>query len=157
MLHGSINHVSLTVSDLNAAMAFFRPLLELLGYRVGSVEGPVAVSISPATGGAINIWQARPPFVGRPFEVYAPGMHHVAINVQSRACVDEVATLVPTIGGRVTDPPGEYPYTHIGSYYAVYFRGPDDIKLEVVHMSELERLHRERGTFGENLWTSSEG
>lgn len=157
MLHGSINHVSLTVSDLSGAMTFFRPLLELLGYRVGPTEGQVAVSISPATGGAINIWQAQPPFVGRAFEVYAPGLHHVAINVASRAAVDAVAALVPRIGGRITDPPGEYPYTSVGSYYAVYFRGPDDLKLEVVHMSELERLHRERGTLDAQLWQAPGG
>jgi predicted enzyme related to lactoylglutathione lyase len=31
-LHGSINHVSLTVSDLPEAMKFFGPLLKFLGY-----------------------------------------------------------------------------------------------------------------------------
>jgi hypothetical protein len=35
VLHGSINHVALTVSNLTGAMTFFRPLLELLSYRFG--------------------------------------------------------------------------------------------------------------------------
>jgi hypothetical protein len=35
MLHGSINHVSITVSDLPHAMRFLGPLLEFLGYTVG--------------------------------------------------------------------------------------------------------------------------
>jgi hypothetical protein len=39
----------------------------------------------------------------------------------------------------------------------VYFRGPDDIKLEVVHMSELERLHAERGTLEAKLWRAEGG
>ena len=34
-LHGSINHVSITVSDLVEAMKFFGPLLKFLGYTVG--------------------------------------------------------------------------------------------------------------------------
>jgi catechol 2,3-dioxygenase-like lactoylglutathione lyase family enzyme len=159
VLHGSINHVALTVSNLKDAMTFFRPLLELLGYRVG-LDGDgeqLVVSISPATGGAINIWQAQEPHAQQPFEVYAPGLHHLAINVAGRAQVDEVAALIPNIGGRVTDPPAEYPFTSVGTYYAVYFRGPDNLKLEVVHMSELERLHAERGTLGDTLWKAPGG
>lgn len=37
------------------------------------------------------------------------------------------------------DGPGEFPYA-TGGYYAVYFLGPDRMKLEVVHMPELESL-----------------
>jgi predicted enzyme related to lactoylglutathione lyase len=37
MLRGSINHVSITVSDLTAAMRFFKPFLEFLGYNLGQV------------------------------------------------------------------------------------------------------------------------
>ncbi len=32
MLQGSINHISITVSDLPEALKFFTPLLEFLGY-----------------------------------------------------------------------------------------------------------------------------
>ena len=37
MLRGSINHVSITVGDLCAAMKFFTPFLEFLGYNIGQV------------------------------------------------------------------------------------------------------------------------
>ena len=37
MLRGSINHVSITVSDLTQAMKFFKPFLEFLGYDMGHV------------------------------------------------------------------------------------------------------------------------
>src|SRR6266481_5941013 len=37
-LHGSINHVSITVSDLPEAVKFFGPLLEFLGYTFGAVQ-----------------------------------------------------------------------------------------------------------------------
>jgi hypothetical protein len=66
MLHGSINHVSITVSDLRKAMAFFGPLLQLLGYTVGSVEHDprsdhdLTVNVNEANGTAFNIWQAEP-------------------------------------------------------------------------------------------------
>lgn len=32
MLHGSINHIAITVADLPKAMEFFGPLLGFLGY-----------------------------------------------------------------------------------------------------------------------------
>lgn len=110
MLHGSVNHVSLTVSDLPQALRFFTPLLEFLGYELAA-----------------------------------------------RSQVDQLAELVPQWGGRVTDPPGEYGFTGHGSYYATYFRGPDDIKLECVHMSELERLHSGLGTLHHRLWPHATG
>lgn len=153
MLKGSINHLSLTVSNLSRAMEFFSPLLEFLGYIVdGSDSTVVRVNLSPVTGGALNIWQAKDPYKDAAFEVYAPGLHHVAFNVESQQEIDELAKLIPSWGGRVTDPPGEYPYTDRGTYYAVYFRGPDNIKLECVYMSELRRLHESMGTLGKKIW-----
>lgn len=153
MLRGSINHLSLTVSDLAAAMEFFGPFLTFLGYVVDRGDSHVVrVNISPVTGGAVNIWQAKEPFLNTAFEVYAPGLHHVCFNVEVKHHIDELARWIPTWGGRVTDPPAEYPYTDRGTYYAVYFRGPDDIKLECVYMSELANLHEQMGTLNERLW-----
>ena len=158
MLQGSINHLALTVSDLEAAMKFFAPLLEFLGYSVDRGDSPsLRVNISRFTGGGINIWQATEPFKMDTFEVYAPGLHHVAFNVDSKQMVDDLASLIPTWGGRVTDRPEDYPYTDTGSYYAVYFVGPDNIKLECVFMSELERLHAEMGTLNATLWPHATG
>ena len=95
MLHGSISHVSITVSDVPEAMRFFRPFLEFLGYIV------------------------------------PPG--------------DE--------GQVIVSPPAEWPFTPVGKYYAVYFRGPDGMKFEYVHMDSLEELHRKAGLLGKKLWT----
>jgi len=67
MLHGSINHVSITVSNLPQAMQFFAPLLEFLGFTVGGMQhdAPAATeltaNINAANGTAFNIWQATPP------------------------------------------------------------------------------------------------
>jgi predicted enzyme related to lactoylglutathione lyase len=40
-LHGTINHVALTVSNLDEAMRFFQPFFEFFGYTV-SDPGPYA-------------------------------------------------------------------------------------------------------------------
>jgi glyoxylase I family protein len=143
--HGSINHVSVTVSHLDAAMVFFRPLLEHLGYRVGDVlshHAPttrLVVSIHPGNGVAFNVWEATTELAAERFEVYAPGLHHVAFNAGSRAQVDAVCRLVRELGAEVLDGPREFPFADDGmGYYAVYFRGPDSLKLEVVHMPGLQ-------------------
>ena len=66
MLHGSINHISITVADLANAMEFFGPLLEFLGYTVGAIahddrsDHDLSVNINEQNGTAVNIWQAEP-------------------------------------------------------------------------------------------------
>jgi catechol 2,3-dioxygenase-like lactoylglutathione lyase family enzyme len=149
MLHGSINHVSITVSDLRAAMKLFGPLLQFLGYTCGEIQRAHAtagteltVNINPANGTAINIWQAKPGLAGQAFEIYAPGLHHVAFNVERHEQVDAAHDLVRTLGAQILDGPGEFPFGP-GGYYAVYFLGPDRMKFEIVHMPLAEQRYRE--------------
>jgi len=69
---------------------------------------------------------------------YEPGLHHVAFNVERHEQVDEVHKLVRVLGAEILDGPGEFPFA-LGGYYAVYFRGPDGMKFEVVHMPLAKR------------------
>jgi len=119
---GTINHLSITVSDLDAAMRFFGPMLDFLGYtehESGRDSGTrLTININPSIGAAFNIWEAKGELAAHPFEVYEPGLHHVAF-----------------LAG-----PGEFPYA-VGGYYAVYFLGPDNLKFEFVHMPELAGVH----------------
>jgi catechol 2,3-dioxygenase-like lactoylglutathione lyase family enzyme len=144
MLHGSINHVSITVSDLAKAMAFFAPMLSFLGYTVGAIEHDprsghdLTVNLNEKNGTAFNIWQAEPGLAEHPFEVYEPGLHHVAFNVQRHEQVDELHRLVRELGAEILDGPGEFPFGP-GGYYAFYFRGPDRLKFEIVHMPLAQR------------------
>lgn len=143
VLHGSINHVSITVSDLPRAMEFFGPLLRSLGYTVGEVMHDsrsghdLTVNLNEANGTAFNIWQAEPELARHRFALYEPGLHHVAFNVERREQVDELCALVRTLGGTILDGPGEFPFA-IGGYYTFYCLGPDGLKLEVVHMPVAE-------------------
>lgn len=150
MLRGAINHVSLTVSDLDEAMRFFGPLLERLGYTVGeelrSSGTRLVVNLNATNGIAVNVWEAKGEGARHPFAVYEPGLHHLAFNVAAHDEVDRIHDLVRELGGEILDGPGEFPYAEDGQgYYAVYFLGPDGIKLECVHMPGLERAFRARG------------
>ena len=150
MLHGSINHVSITVTDLPKAMEFFGPLLEFLGYTVGEIMHSessghdLTVNLNEANGTAVNLWQAEPGLADHPFEVYEPGLHHVAFNVERHEQIDALHELVLELGAEILDGPGEFPFGP-GGYYAVYFRGPDGLKLEAVHMPLAEQVSRARG------------
>ena len=62
---------------------------------------------------------------------YAPGLHHVAFHVDSRADVDHLYTQLSAIGADILEPPTEYTYTP--GYYAVSCRDPDGIVLEFVY------------------------
>ncbi|HXW85449.1 MAG TPA: VOC family protein [Candidatus Binataceae bacterium] len=147
MLHGSINHVSITVRNLADAMKFFTPFLALLGYGAGEViqdrNGQhLTVNINGANGTAINIWEAKPAHAAHPFEVYEVGLHHLAFNTERQEQVDQIYELVKTLGGEILDGPGEFPFGP-GGYYAFYFLGPDRMKFEVVHMPLAERRYGE--------------
>ena len=150
MLHGSINHVSITVSDLPKAMEFFGPVLEFLGYTVGAISRDtrsnhdLTVNINEANGTAVNIWQAEPGLADHPFEVYEPGLHHVAFNVERHEQVDALQDIVRRLGAVILDGPGEFPFGP-GGYYAFYFLGPDGLKFEVVHMPLAEQRARALG------------
>ncbi len=161
MLHGSINHVSITVSDLPQAMSsFFKPLLEFLGYTVGKIfhdersNHDLTVNVNTVNGTAINIWQAEPQLANHRFEIYEPGLHHVAFNVERHAQVDAVHQLVRQLGADILDGPGEFPFGP-GGYYAVYFRGPDGLKFEAVHMPLAEQRATTLGLIAKTSRASS--
>jgi catechol 2,3-dioxygenase-like lactoylglutathione lyase family enzyme len=152
VLHGSINHLSITVSKLEEAMAFFGPVLEFLGFTRGEILSDdsagtrLTVNINHTSGVAFNVWEAKPGLADHAFEVYEPGLHHVAFNVARREQVDQLHELVTGLGAPILAGPGEFPYAEDGlGYYAVYFLGPDRLKLECVHMPGLERAFREKG------------
>lgn len=136
--HGTINHVALSVSDLDEAMRFYSSLLGALGYTIGDPmpygESRLTVNVHEGHGTAVNIWQATKPHT---FDSYEPGLHHLAFNAASKSAVDDIHQLAVHLGAEILDGPGEFPFSHHG-YYAVYFLGPDGIKIEVVHMPGLE-------------------
>ena len=139
-LKGSINHIAITVSDLDSAMEFLKPIFEDLGYTVGDTtsykQTRLNFNLHEENGIAINVWEAKK---HHKFEVYEPGLHHIALNAESSVQVDRIVNLVSELGGEILDGPGEFPFAH-GGYYAVYFLGPDQIKFEIVFMPELEKM-----------------
>lgn len=129
----SVNHLRLTVSDIRSAQAFYDPLMRSLGYSGAPREdGGLAWGLRDASGRMQ--WLILSPATGsQPHDARSPGLHHVAFNARDRAHVDRVHEVLLTAGAEILDPPGEY--DDEPDHYAVFFRDPDGLKLEVVHVA----------------------
>jgi catechol 2,3-dioxygenase-like lactoylglutathione lyase family enzyme len=77
--------------------------------------------------GSIGLRQAQSE---QPFELYAPGLHHVALAVASRADVDAAHAAAVVAGARVLHEPQRWPRYH-PEYYATFFLDPDGFRVEV--------------------------
>ncbi|WP_457356342.1 VOC family protein [Roseateles sp. P5_D6] len=120
------SHVFLGTRDFERALAFYRPLMALLGVAERFCEPE-----KPWAG-----WQSspgpRPLFLlGKPSdgEEHVPGNGQmVALLAADRAQVDQAHALALAHGGRCEGAPGLRPQYH-ANYYGAYFRDPDGNKL----------------------------
>lgn len=120
------SHVFLGTRDFERALAFYRPLMALLGVAERFCEPE-----KPWAG-----WQSSPGprpllLLGKPFdgEEHVPGNGQmVALLAADRAQVDQAHALALAHGGRCEGAPGLRPQYH-ANYYGAYFRDPDGNKL----------------------------
>jgi glyoxylase I family protein len=130
-----IHHLDLVVSSIARSLRFYRELLGPLGWHtVSEVEGERGETISYilGPGTSIGLREAQTPGA---FDRYRVGLHHFALEVDSRAVVDERHAWLVARGAEIESPPQEYAY--MPGYYAVFFYDPDGIKLELVHVPAL--------------------
>jgi glyoxylase I family protein len=136
MSRGAINHIALTVTDLvDSEERFYAPVLGFLGYgKVEDIPEQMTLWLNAGAETAVNLWQAQAALKDRQHARYAPGFHHCAFSLGSRAEVDELHRLLVARRIAVLDAPAEYPQ-YTPDYYAVFFQDPDGLKFEAVHMS----------------------
>jgi catechol 2,3-dioxygenase-like lactoylglutathione lyase family enzyme len=130
-----VDHLDLVVTDLERSLEFYNGLLEPLGYtRVSEIEGERGervVYLGGSGGASVSLRQAQSDAHPTPYDRYAVGIHHLAFAAESREQVEERAAWLRSSGAEIESGPAEYEYTP--GYYAVFFRDPDSIKLEIVH------------------------
>src|SRR5947199_9028947 len=134
-----IDHIQITVNDMDVAVPFYDKLLPLLGFDPQSRTSAViedhdfyVVEYShPLLAFAIT--SPRTAFKGDTIHRRKPGaLHHLAFKAESRAEVDRLYSELKHIGAAIVSPPREYPeYTPPG-YYALYFKDLEGIKYEIV-------------------------
>jgi catechol 2,3-dioxygenase-like lactoylglutathione lyase family enzyme len=134
-----IDHIQITVKNMNVAVTFYDRLMPLLGFdpkrRSSAVierhELHVVEYSHPRLCFAIT--SPRPAFADDTIHRRKPGaLHHLAFKAQSRDEVDRLHKELIAIGATIVSPPREYPeYTPPG-YYALYFKDVEGIKYEIV-------------------------
>ena len=135
MRSGGVHHVDLVVSSIERSLPFYRELLGPLGWHgIGEVEGERGETIWYLSGRETSIG-LREAQTDATVDRYAPGLHHLAFEVPSRAVVDERAEWLRSTGTELESEPQEYTYTP--GYYAVFFFDPDGIKLEILTVPAL--------------------
>src|SRR5215216_5983896 len=120
-----IDHIEITVRDMDVAVRFYDKLLPLLGFdlrnrssaRIEKHEKHVVSYEHPRLSFAIT--SPRRAFSDETINRRKPGsLHHLAFRAASRAEVDRLHLEVIKIGATIVSAPREYPeYTPAG-YYA---------------------------------------
>jgi catechol 2,3-dioxygenase-like lactoylglutathione lyase family enzyme len=124
-----LSHVFIGVNDFERALAFYQPLMELLGYPQRFVDRE-----RPWAG-----WQSVPGprpllLIGAPHDRAAASAGNgqmIALLAATREQVTAAHALALQYGGRCAGPPGLRPEYH-SNYFGAYFRDPDGNKLCVV-------------------------
>ncbi|MEO8604902.1 MAG: VOC family protein [bacterium] len=125
-----IAHTFLTVSNFDAALAFYEPLLNFLGMQtVMKVDGYLY-----CVGGrtAVGVSAAAPEHRGERFVQQRVGLHHLCFRARERADVDAVHDFLVARGATIVHPPEDGAWAP--GYYSVLFEDPDGIRLEVNHV-----------------------
>ena len=123
-----IHHIAITVSDMNKSSRFYDGILRSAGYTrhlsretLSSWQGP---------GPELLVYKSRPEDGPGNSNIYSPGLHHLALQVDSAQDVDEAYHFAVDEGFAVLDPPTRYDHYSEG-YYAAFFRDPDGSKIEI--------------------------
>jgi catechol 2,3-dioxygenase-like lactoylglutathione lyase family enzyme len=123
-----LGHLSLGVSDLAQAGAFYDAVLAPLGF-VRVWNGPTALGYGPPGGNDKLALFAKPDATVR--LAAGPGFH-LAFNAANPAAVDQFHAAALAHGGRDRGAPG-IRTKYSDTYYAAFVVDPDGHKLEAVH------------------------
>ena len=133
-----IDHIQITVKDLKEAESFYDQLMPILGFdlnqkskgRVDEHEFDVIEYAHPNFIFGIN--SPRSVFKDETVHRRKPGsVHHLAFKAVSEEEVDEAYRALKKTKALIVAPPQLYPQ-HGSHYYALFFKDPCGIKLEIV-------------------------
>jgi glyoxylase I family protein len=135
-----LDHLYLTVSDVATSEPFYDAVFGLLDFR----KTDTAIAGDPHRHYfnrvmQISVRQAR---TAKPHDPYAPGLHHVCLQVADAAAVDRFHALA-TAKGIAATAPAVYPQ-YADDYYATFLTDPDGLRFEVVARRARRKLYAER-------------
>ena len=128
-----LGHVDLVCRDVERSLAFYAVVFGGLGLEpphLARGERGEAISylrFPQAGSGSIGLRQALD---DQSFELYAPGLHHLALAVERVDEVDLVHENAVAAGAVILHAPRLWPVYH-PEYYATFFLDPDGFRIEV--------------------------
>lgn len=141
-----IDHIQITVRDMDVAVPFYDKLMPLLGFspqaRSSAVIETHEFHVVEYSHPRLSFAISSPRIALKDEQVHRrrPGsLHHLAFQAASRAEVDGLYVALEDIGAVIVAPPREYPeYTPPG-YYALFFKDLEGNKFEIVTHSKAGR------------------
>ena len=129
-----IDHIFITVSNLERSVDFYDKLMQLLGFKKGTgtignhphihyFNRLLQYTLRPAKPNTIK----HDPFV--------PGLHHICFQVVDKKTVDEIARGLQELN-ITASAPRIYP-EYDADYYAIFLNDPDGIELEIVNRHQV--------------------
>ena len=133
-----IDHIQITVKDINIAEPFYDKFLPILGFDIkskvsASIEEHdfyVAEYTHPLLSFAIT--SPRKAYKDDTIHRRKPGaLHHLAFKAESRGEVDRLFLEIKKIGAKIVSEPKLFP-EYGPDYYALFFKDIEGIKYEIV-------------------------
>ncbi len=133
-----IDHIQITVKDINIAEPFYDKFLPLLGFDIQNKVSAVIEEhdfyvveyTHPLLAFAIT--SPRKAFIDNKINRRKPGaLHHLAFKAESRGEVDRLHYELKEIGATIVNKPKLY-HEYGPDYYALFFKDLDGIKYEIV-------------------------
>jgi catechol 2,3-dioxygenase-like lactoylglutathione lyase family enzyme len=128
-----LGHVDIVCRDLDRSLSFYAAVFGGLGLQPPVVfEGERGEQIHylrfPSPGsGSVGLRQA---LEEQEYRLYAPGLHHLALTVETREDVDAAHAAAVAAAAEILHAPRLWPEYH-PEYYATFFLDPDGFRVEV--------------------------
>ena len=119
----AVNHIILTVSDIQKSRAFYEGVLGFEMHEIPPEYGNLIYF--PIEGGTIWLIAHDQTLPGDRFSEFRVGLDHVAFSAPSKAFLDDLADKLKAAGAQT-----EGVELFHGRWYYVAFRDPDNIQLE---------------------------
>lgn len=132
-----IDHIYVTVSDLEKSEKFYDVLMSVLGFRKNQfqIDGEKHIQYYNRYFGYV----LRPARTTNPHDPYTPGLHHFCLRVDSIKDIEEATNQLKAQNISISKPK-LYP-EYAPDYFAVFLSDPDGLRLEITNY---RRERRER-------------
>ena len=130
-----IDHIYITVSNLEKSAQFYDALMNVLGFRKNQfqLDGETHIQYYNRHFGYV----LRPARAANSHNPYAPGLHHFCLRVENEKNVKEVARRLKEHNILVSEPKLYSEYAP--DYFAVFLSDPDGIGLEITNYRQERR------------------